>query len=431
MPEVTVAAHQPLALGTRPRAGAPAPTHLHVPGTVLRGALAARWLIDHGVTHDREPPEEFQDLFERDVRFGPLFAPGSAVPPLSVLRCKYHPEPDCERARWDEAFDDVPSRCPHCDGALARGRGEVEVFGAGHDALGVRTTRVALTAEETAADGALYTRDALRHRGPTGEPMTFTGRIVGGGDWLLADHPLVLGGRRSTSGLADYHATPDRPRPPAPPVGRRLVLRLDSPAVLVDAAGRPADRPDLALLGALLEVRVTTVDRAWVRRDRVGGWNAAADLPKPDEHVVTAGSTFVLDLADEPDPAAVRALVDRGIGLRRTEGYGWIDVAVGPWQPPDPRPPTPDTAPDRVAVGMSGMLIDLPGGHARWFVGQLRSYLEYRSGGGVPHADLLGFPRLRTLTTRQRGLIEALLLGDLGPIEAVINALDARIRGVW
>ena len=429
MPEVTVTARQPLALGTRPRAGAPAATHLHIPGSVLRGALAAVWIADHNAPIGRdEPPAEFVNLFEREVRFGPLFAPDSTVVPLSVSRCKYRPTDDCHSVWCDEAFEEVPTRCPHCGGPLARGRGEVQSFADTVGELTTRTTRVALTPEETARDGALHTRDALRHRDVRGEPARFVGRIIGGGDWLIGEHRLLLGGRRSTSGLADYCGTPDSPQPIPEPTGNRLVLRLETPAVLVDGAGRPTDHPDTTLLTELLGVSVS-VDRQWVRRDRVGGWNAAADLPKPDEHVVTAGSTYELSLGDEPDPQAVRALVERGIGLRRSEGFGWIKV--GRWEVPALPKRDQGAGDDKVAIGLSQMLVDLPGQHARWFTAELRSYLTYRNGGGAPHADLLEHRRLQTLDGRRRDLIRALLLtSSPAQIAAVIDAVDARIRGV-
>lgn len=428
MPEVTVTAHQPLALGTRPRAGAPAPTHLHIPGSVLRGALAARWIADHNAPiGDEEPPAEFTDLFEGGVRFGPLLSAGTGVVPLSVLRCKYQRDDPCARVFLDEAFVEQPKDCPHCHGPLRRGRGEVESFG--DAAPTVRTTRVALGADETAEEGLLFTRDALRHRDEAGRPVTFTGRIIGGGDWLLGEHALLLGGRRSTSGLATYLGKPDVPAPPPEPTGDRLVLRLETPAVLVDSAGRPATCPDTARLAELLGVNTVQVARRWVRQDRIGGWNAAADLPKPDEHVVTAGSTFLLELGGKPTPDAVHALVEHGIGLRRTEGFGWIQV--GAWHPPKLSRPDGDSGPNRVALGMSQMLVDIPGDHARWFAGELRSYLAHLSGGGSPHADLLRRPRLRTLDSRQRRLIEALLTGGDRPrIAAVIDTLEARIRGV-
>lgn len=427
MPEVTVTARQPLALGTRPRAGAPAPTHRYIPGSVLRGALAAAWITEHdGPTGKDEPPAEFRDLFERDVRFGPLFTAGSTVVPLSVLHCKYQRDDACARVFRDEAFGEDTDRCPHCDGLLERGKGEVTSFGAGTPTS--RTTRVALTVAETAEEGLLFTRDEIRHRDAAGEPVRFTGRIIGGGDWLLGQRPVLLGGRRSTSGLANYLGEPDQPAAAPEPTGRRLVLRLTTPALLVDDAGRPARCPDTTLLIRLLGVDVR-VTRSWTRWERVGGWNAAADLPKPDEYAVAAGSTYLLTLGDEPDPQAVRSLLDRGVGLRRIEGFGWIEIDR--WKPPEPVRPPGKAEPDPVAVGMSAMLMDLPGEHARWFAGELRGYLSYLSGGGEPHADLLGYPRLRTLNTRQRQLIEALLTGgDQTRIAAVLNALDARIRGV-
>ena len=428
MPEVTLTANQPLALGARPRAGAPTLSHLHVPGSVLRGALAEAWIIEHGEP-SRAPDlrPAFIALFERGVRFGPLFAPGSTVVPLSVLRCKYLPTSACTGVWCDEAYNEVPAACPECAGPLVYGRGDVEFVSGSAGPPTTRTTRVALTADGTAKENHLYTREAIAPYGADGAPRRFSGRIIGGGDWLLGERRLFVGGRRSVAGVADYLAEPDTPGAPDAE-GDRLIIRLMSPAVLVDHAGRPSSEPDTNLLSELLDAQVN-IGRTWIRRTRVGGWHAVADLPKPDDHAVTAGSTYELLLDNQPNPAAVQRLLDRGIGLRRAEGLGWIEAAR--WHPPEPPAAPAGAKPDAVAQGMSEMITNLPGDQSRWLLGELRRNLTHLAAGGARNTELLRRPRMEVLTGRQRRYLTLLLMEQTpSRIAAVADALEARIRGV-
>ena len=97
-------------------------THDHIPGTVLRGALAARWVAEHGVPVTTTP--EFLDIFEGDGAFGPLHSELSVPVPLSVHLHKYRPEPGrCAKEMWDEATAKVPDKCEDCAKPLERSKG--------------------------------------------------------------------------------------------------------------------------------------------------------------------------------------------------------------------------------------------------------------------------------------------------------------------
>ncbi|MFB9733445.1 type III-B CRISPR module-associated Cmr3 family protein [Ornithinimicrobium kibberense] len=104
---------------------------------------------------------------------------------------------------------------------------------------------------------------------------------------------------------------------------RQAILRLASPGVFVDQFGRPAPVPDTAELEDLLqaEVRLTNPwsDPRW---DVHGGWHAASGLPKPEERVVAAGTTYLVRTAQPLTDTALQTLAMQGLGLRRHEGYG-------------------------------------------------------------------------------------------------------------
>lgn len=335
MIRVNVIARQPLHLGVRPDAGWLTDTHRFVPGSVLRGALAAAWLAENrGPRPDTTADAEFQRLFEGSVRFGPLYPSDDALRPLSVFGCKYPTGEDCAALAHDVAFDGpAPARC-RCDSPTVASKGAV------HGAAIVGQTRVQLDELERAMDGQLFTRRGLS-RG-----ATLTGLIDGDLDgdlgWLAGDRPVRLGGRRSTAGLATLRCMPE-PAPPSfsgyRPDRGELVVRLLAPGIFVDALGRPSWLPDTGELAGLLGVEVT-IAAAFARPTIVAGWHVASNLPKPRDFAVAAGSVFVLRFGEAlPDEDGLNRLWRRGLGLRRAEGNGWVSLQR--WSPPARRPASP------------------------------------------------------------------------------------------
>jgi CRISPR-associated protein Csx10 len=463
-----VTARQPLALGTRPAGTAPTRTHRHIPGPVLRGALAALWIAAHG-TPDRLQATapglyaQFVELFEGSVRYEPLYAPGWQTVPMSVLRCKYPRSLLCAGWVEDEAFPTAgDGLCPHCKAPGARSKGAVEpvrtqasVQESARD-LVRQTVRLQLDdATGTAERGLLFTREALRPRTRDGGARTFTGRItVHPGisaealAWLTGPtrHRLHLGGRRSTGGGADLRLIPaarsavseqagegtSRWDGDGSPGGYRLALRLTSPALFTDPCGLPLTVPDPGELAALLGMPVTLV-RSWTRHEHIGGWNAAANLPKPVELAASIGSTYLLELAVPPEPKRLALLADRGLGLRRTEGFGSLTTATAAWQPPPP-PTAPPAAPtgysDRDRVEAAARVLTQTG-HGAWFLNELRAYIAARSQGAERHATLLDRPHLASLTPGQRRTVEAIWMRpdhELPLLDAVLVRLEAMLR---
>lgn len=436
---VTVTALQTIALGRRPTAEATVQTQLHIPGSVLRGALAGAWLAEYGEPDPQRSGRTiipasvraaFLELFEGPIRYGPLLRPGSYLTPLSVHRCKYPRTPECKAAAIDEAFSDLgDGRCPACKGVLEAARGEIESA----DDLLTEKTRVALTPGETAQEGLLYSRRALRARDAKGQPVTFTGHLLSTQGtvpgWLSQQRRLHLGGRRSTEGGADYATNPVQLTAGGTDNGR-IVLRLLSPALLVDHAGRPDTHPDERLISDLLGVPVV-LGRSWTRSSVVGGWHAASNLPKPEEIAVSAGSVFELKLPAAPaEPDGVAALLAHGLGLRRGEGYGWTDIAAGPWQPAQPVTPDPPVPPFGLVADMAATLYG--SGHGRWLLNELRAFLAACEGTRRPPPYLLQRPQLETAVqdvTFHRRLELLLTKVPPGQIRQVIEALDVHVRG--
>src|SRR5580692_2841818 len=94
---VTVQAAQRLALGTGSEVSYYTGTHSFVPGSVLRGALAAAWIAEHGPpTAAGSDRTRFRYLFDGPIRYGARRVPGSTVTPVSARVCKYPKSPECK-----------------------------------------------------------------------------------------------------------------------------------------------------------------------------------------------------------------------------------------------------------------------------------------------------------------------------------------------
>jgi len=312
--QITALLAEPAALGKPSRADYRQDTYDHVPGSVLRGALAATWLRTPGAPGPEHTT--FRTVFEGEGLFGPLHSTASLPVPLSVWTHKGEPGPCCTKLWWDAAVEALPDplSCPTCRGRLAQSKGDP----VGTPRLHSRT-RVALDNNGVAAEGRLFRRDALATELP------LTGWVSGAAVDALAPAGQVVtelrfGGERSVRGRATITARPAAP-PPIELSGCDVVLRLAAPAVFVDRFGHAADKPSRLELKAALGQAVKKIT-AWTRWTEVGGWHMAAGVPKSRDRAVAAGSTYLVRCAAAPDPARLAELAARGVGLRRREGCG-------------------------------------------------------------------------------------------------------------
>jgi len=377
MPEVIAIARQGLAIGGPAEVGFDKTTLPYIPGSTLRGALASVWISEHGIPKASHPRrEEFIGLFERDIRYGPLFQDGTSVVPLTATWCKYPSTSGCEEWSADAAVDGDAGTCPHCGNGTDTGKGEV---------TGVRIRRVLRTEldrDGRPVQGRLYARHELE------SGITYRGYLTGSHPWLQQAREIWLGGRTSTRGLATVEVTPEPDEPAAPviPASARadgaLVVRLTSPAIIVDDAGRPALDPVPEILRVLGLSRPAVEEaRCWTRPIRVGGWHAASGLPKPTELAMELGSVLVLRFREQPGPGSLQRLAREGVGLRRIEGFGSVQLNPPPWRRAEALPavavPAQEAEPSALAALHDHGLLD-DELTVRWLVSRCRLVLVER-----------------------------------------------------
>lgn len=321
-------------------------SHDYIPGSAIRGHLAARWLARHG-----GPDEAFHQAFDRGLvtfsHANPLVEGRLAIPaPLTLRTCKTHRLGPGHLAASTAFAADVPS-CPHAShgeagGSTRRVQGYVTADGhvLGPGALRVVRTRIGTTDDPlgrgVAADGALFTESRLA------AGTQFTIRIEGRQDLveqlrdlLDPDGDVVTVGRaRTVMGRLETGASTDPVEilPVEPAGGDVHTLTFVSDTVLLDrlqrsvvALGDPAVLASTLASELGVDVSADHLDvlpGTQVRPTLVGGWDAQDRGPKPTDIAVAAGSTIAFRVRS-PELIAALARAPR-LGWRRAEGFGEV-----------------------------------------------------------------------------------------------------------
>ena len=369
--EVTVTSQQRTSFGTGGERAYLTHTHPFLPGSVLRGALAAACLRSDG-----SGGEAFRRVFEFG-RFGPAMPAWVALESQSVSKCKYHDSAAGHAEYVDLAFD------------LGQTPYSLDCCAARDQLKGAYTRRglvaVVTTAQEprknTAATGQLFARETIE-RG-----TTFVGHTVlpddtvadAGFETLKGIDQAFFGGRSTVLGrcTVTWKELNDPPHWPdaAPQAEEIVVVRTLSPTILVDEAGLPS----IDFAGAVRAAVGVAPEATWAGRVEsglAGGWHSASGMPQPAEIAVAPGA--VAALRGVPRERLLE-LITCGLGLRRNEGYGWVEIVSKPWQPPAEQPTRPTSLITAQAVRHGGTQwvdkirqLSLDDAQTQWFANQLR-----------------------------------------------------------
>jgi CRISPR-associated protein Csx10 len=332
-----------VSVGDGPQVGNHRAASIAIPGSAVRGAMASLWLRDHPGRAGEDPV--FQELFDSTVRWPALDPTGSAVIPLSVRRCKYRPDSGCRDVLVDVAFSvdgehaGLVQLCPACGGPLELSKGELESFAGGPQVRTLTRTSVQLDEDETAAHGALFSRDGIAADGRLSGRAPITTPLISdeARAWLLAlvGRMVRVGGRRSVAGgLEITDAEIDTTTVGAVAAGTRLAMRAAQPVILLDAFGAPSTGP-VEFIARTHLTGLRPIDTGtFLRTAPHGGWNGLAGLPKSVDTALVVGSTLVVETERELSADEVAGLLRRGIGPRASEGFGALSIDSAHWAPP-------------------------------------------------------------------------------------------------
>lgn len=360
----------PLILTASPETGNLARTHGHIPGTSVRGAIAAALLRSGWDANSTA----FAEIFVREgIHFGPLFPsltwagrcrsmPFTA--PRSVLTCKLRPGIRGDAVESHGVVDVLGAntkqllRCgePGCDAALVPFdsilQHEIVEDPAQHllrrvDVPLQTSVHTEIDAEtERAKDGMLYAQELVP------EDTWFGGYLWGRLD-LLASLRHALGAAREGvslgvgkartrghGGLRVFLYDPPAQAHPLFPAflpskavdaGRGFTVTLYSDLVAIDELLRPVTRLDEKKLWMLIggtDDPPFRLDRGYVATRLIAGFNGVPGRPRTVDVAIAAGSCWRFSWADGRPTQDDRELLERagsrGLGMRRGEGFGRI-----------------------------------------------------------------------------------------------------------
>jgi len=116
---------------------------------------------------------------------------------------------------------------------------------------------------------------------------------------------------------------------------KEVTIQIMSPAIIPGRQGGFLTGLDEKSWSEILDVDVE-VKHAQSKTDPVHGWITVWDLPRERYAAVAAGSCYLLKLRDDDTKKltkfhfALKGLVDKGLGIRTGEGFGWVSVSP-PW----------------------------------------------------------------------------------------------------
>ncbi|MCB0164140.1 MAG: hypothetical protein KDI79_07950 [Anaerolineae bacterium] len=111
--------------------------------------------------------------------------------------------------------------------------------------------------------------------------------------------------------------------------GSDLTLTLLSDLIIRDEYGQYADQLTAEMINRIPELAGAKMVDSFKQADLVGGHNRKWSLPLAQTVTIRAGSVFVLQTQTTLTPPAILSLEARGLGERRTEGFGRVVINWG------------------------------------------------------------------------------------------------------
>jgi CRISPR-associated protein Csx10 len=341
----------------------------HIPGSAVRGALAARWLAAHpddDMAVDAEGRAWFLDGTVCHLNAYPDYVGERTLPmPHSWFTDKDLAD-DPSAAIYDLALAPdpklgalkAPSGGPFC--RLSQEVPEEAWLPVKYWAKLVKPMRydqvhIALEDVNKRGEGNLIFRYEALAAG-----QLFAGAIVApnetdlaplkvlleSGDLLLGSAHLAGYGRAAVETCNIVEEAWQEYPSGGKAQSAQVVVTLLSDVIVRGEDGQVGWDASQALALALSCPAGAVPEAAFGRTVLVGGYNRRWSLPLPQEWALAAGSVFIFDTG-KVDSAALQRAVERGVGERRAEGYGRIAVGwqVAPQVYRQPEPPTTSDAP--------------------------------------------------------------------------------------
>ena len=354
-------------------------SHPYIPGSLMRGALAALYLQNEGKgreAFDAVADSEARSLFLTDeTRFlhaYPINESGQRALPMPIPWHYNKEDYNTEEDRYWRVYDlsrcapPAPFREQEIGHTFACWSGGVAELLSPARQINVHTQRDARKGRATGESSTIYRYDALAAGLRVQGLILTTPELAPAIAELLPLHQTLWLGhaRRAGYGEAhiidvgqfDYWRESNVGAPSGLEPGDDLRITFTSDALLRNSCGQASLDPSQALTafldipdGSLMLLR----ERAWAASKNVGGFNRKWALPLPQTVAISAGSVFTYRTTVPIDADKLFHLEREGIGERRNEGFGRLLVNWLQDQEPGFESHRPDITPP---IGTAGEL---------------------------------------------------------------------------
>lgn len=327
------------ALGGDPNSAVSLP---FIPGSVVRGALIAQYLRCHNTKDLAVDPEARKLFFDAQTRYLNAYPiVGSAMYRTLPLPAAWKRDKGSTTPIYDLSVDpddpDVEGWQPESLKApFCHLNGKMVTLIEPQKQVQIHTQRDRVMGRATQDQGAVFRYEALA-------PEQYFGAVVLCPDMatyevlspLFQGKALLMGGSHNAGyGLVEienvelksaWSETPSSPT--AIHAGESLILTLLSDALLRDENGHYTGLLTAEMLAEVLGISLREIpERTYAKTGIVGGFNRKWGLPLVQTAAACAGSVFAFEAEADIPTGAIVKLLARGIGERRSEGFGRLAV---------------------------------------------------------------------------------------------------------
>ena len=188
-------------------------------------------------------------------------------------------------------------------------------------------------ANQTSRQGALFSRDRIK------EKLNFTAYVSDPNDIIQDDDKvdrIFLGRRRNAGNGASRLEWIKIEDIDIPPFFKKfdtiqttvsdVIIQLLTPAIVPAPCGGLYHGLGSEAWTNILKTKVT-VKKAFSTLQKIQGWSGEWGLPREQAIGIAAGSCFKLEItATNQGMEGINKLIQRGLGVRTGEGFGWVTV---------------------------------------------------------------------------------------------------------
>ncbi len=317
-----------------------------IPGSVMRGAIIARYLRRHPGVELSANPTTYRLFLDGTVRYLNAY-PAQGGRRLLPTPLSWHREKDGDEAmiydlRSQALREQMKRPVPIGQPFHHQENGSVAFYTPKRQ-LTIHTRRDRIAGRATKTQGDVFRYEALS------PGQSFIAIILGPAELVEEIKPqegetYFLGLSRS-AGYGKTRVTKIEVLPDAWQEGEETVKEIEpgqpfsllllSDAVVRDEKGHPLGFLTAERIGAELGASVEPVpEETFTRVGVVGGFNRKWGMPLPQRYAARAGSVYTFKAKATIPQNKLRLLLEQGIGERRAEGFGRIALLPPPLDHP-------------------------------------------------------------------------------------------------